>query len=163
MMHGTNKVTLVDNTCEAGEQSGSIRRGVGGGGRQDQEECGTAKHGSERRVGWSCHRRIPEGEAKADALALGEAVADKNRCIQPERELAGRCVADALARLRQVKTIAAVGYLAASLVLATFCMKSINALRLAAIASNVAFIAYGYVLFLHARLLPINVCRLFDM
>ena len=65
--------------------------------------------------------------------------------------------------------IDAVGYLAASLVLAAFCMKSMNALRLAAIASNVAFIVYGYVehlvpvLLLHALLLPINVYRLFDM
>ena len=68
-----------------------------------------------------------------------------------------------------MKMIDAVGYLAASLVLAAFCMKSMNALRLAAIASNVAFIVYGYVehlvpvLLLHALLLPINVYRLFDM
>src|SRR5215470_11137312 len=39
------EVTLVDSTCEAGEQSGAIRCGVGGGRRRDQEECGTAKHG----------------------------------------------------------------------------------------------------------------------
>src|SRR5215470_1623369 len=39
------EVTLVDSTCEAGEQSGAICGGVGGGRRRDQEECGIAKHG----------------------------------------------------------------------------------------------------------------------
>jgi|SRR5262245_55862588 len=59
-----------------------------------------------------------------------------------------------------------VGFAAASLVLATFCMRSMNALRWVAIASNMAFIAYGYlgglapVLLLHALLLPVNVYRL---
>jgi hypothetical protein len=59
-----------------------------------------------------------------------------------------------------------VGFAAASLVLATFCMRSMNALRWVAIASNVAFIAYGYlgglapVLLLHTLLLPVNVYRL---
>ena len=61
-----------------------------------------------------------------------------------------------------------IGYLAASLVLATFCMKSMAALRLAAVASNIAFMAYGYfgqltpVLLLHALLLPINIYRLVE-
>ncbi|WP_218578536.1 hypothetical protein [Vineibacter terrae] len=59
-----------------------------------------------------------------------------------------------------------VGYGAAGLVLATFCMRSMRALRWVAIASNVAFITYGYlgglvpVLLLHALLLPVNICRL---
>ena len=39
------EVTLVDSTYEAGEQSGAVRSGVGGGRRRDQEECGIAKHG----------------------------------------------------------------------------------------------------------------------
>jgi hypothetical protein len=62
--------------------------------------------------------------------------------------------------------IDAVGYLAASLVLATFCMRSMRSLRYAAIASNLAFITYGYcedlmpVLFLHMLLLPVNIRRL---
>ena len=43
-----------------------------------------------------------------------------------------------------MNAVEGIGYLAASLVLATFCMKSMDALRLAAIASNMAFIAYGY-------------------
>src|ERR1700737_2945659 len=33
------------------EQSGAIRRGVGGGRRWDQEECGTAKHGPDTESG----------------------------------------------------------------------------------------------------------------
>jgi len=59
-----------------------------------------------------------------------------------------------------------IGYVAAGLVLATFCVNSMNALRVLAIASNVAFASYGYltdltpVLLLHAVLLPVNVCRL---
>lgn len=59
-----------------------------------------------------------------------------------------------------------VGYLAALLVLATFCMRDMVALRAVAIASNLAFIAYGAstglgpVLLLHLVLLPVNVQRL---
>jgi hypothetical protein len=62
-----------------------------------------------------------------------------------------------------------VGYMAASLVLATFCMSSMWSLRLVALASNLAFIAYGYlgnltpVLVLHAVLLPVNGCRLLQL
>jgi len=59
-----------------------------------------------------------------------------------------------------------IGYLASLLVLATFCMQGMVALRAVAIASNVAFIAYavvagiGPVLLLHALLLPMNIYRL---
>jgi hypothetical protein len=59
-----------------------------------------------------------------------------------------------------------VGYVAAALVLATFSMRSIAALRSVAIASNLMFIAYAGtqgllpVLVLHALLLPLNVWRL---
>ena len=58
------------------------------------------------------------------------------------------------------------GYLASALVLATFCMRDMAALRCVAIASNLAFIAYGVladvgpVLLLHLLLLPVNVSRL---
>jgi len=68
-----------------------------------------------------------------------------------------------------VTPIDAVGYLAAGLVLATFCMRSMGGLRLVALASNLAFIAYGYlgsltpVLVLHALLLPVNACRLVQL
>jgi len=64
------------------------------------------------------------------------------------------------------KMIDGIGYLAAGLVLAAFCMRSMSKLRLVALASNLAFIAYGYldnlmpVLVLHALLLPVNAYRL---
>lgn len=59
-----------------------------------------------------------------------------------------------------------VGYLASVLVLATFCMRDMVALRCIAITSNLAFIAYGGlaglvpVLLLHLLLLPVNALRL---
>jgi len=62
--------------------------------------------------------------------------------------------------------IDALGFLAAGLVLATFCMKRLIPLRALAITSNVSFILYGYragiepVLVLHIILLPVNVFRL---
>ena len=61
-----------------------------------------------------------------------------------------------------------IGYLASLLVLATFCMRSMLGLRMLAIASNVAFLAYAAfagihpVLVLHALLLPINAWRLLE-
>ena len=63
-------------------------------------------------------------------------------------------------------TYDALGYLASSLVLATFCMRGMVALRCVAIASNLAFIAYASlvglepILLLHVLLLPMNLCRL---
>ena len=68
--------------------------------------------------------------------------------------------------MSNMSVIDGVGFGAAGLVLATFCMGSMSALRWVAIASNVAFIAYGYlgnlapVLLLHALLLPVNIYRL---
>lgn len=65
-------------------------------------------------------------------------------------------------------TTEAVGYLASSLVLTTFCMRSMPVLRTVAIASNLAFIAYGYlgglmpILVLHTLLLPVNIGRLIE-
>lgn len=65
-----------------------------------------------------------------------------------------------------MNAVDATGYVAAALVLATFCMRSMWKLRWIAIASNLAFIAYavlanlGPVFALHALLLPINVVRL---
>ncbi len=62
-----------------------------------------------------------------------------------------------------------IGYLASALVLTTFCMRDMAALRCLAIASNLAFIAYGTlaglgpVLVLHLLLLPVNVLRLVDL
>lgn len=65
--------------------------------------------------------------------------------------------------------IEAVGYLASVLVLCTFCTKTMAPLRMFAIGSNVAFIAYGAalalhpILILHALLLPLNAWRLWQL
>jgi hypothetical protein len=59
-----------------------------------------------------------------------------------------------------------VGFLASALVLLTFAMKDMRLLRATAIVSNVAFIAYGMLLWLppvvalHALLLPVNLLYL---
>lgn len=58
------------------------------------------------------------------------------------------------------------GYVASFLVLLTFCMREMRSLRCAAIASNIAFMTYGYLAFLppvfllHSILLPINLVRI---
>lgn len=58
------------------------------------------------------------------------------------------------------------GYLAATLVLATFTAKNMVSLRSLAIGSNLAFIAYGLlaglwpILLLHLIVLPLNLIRL---
>jgi hypothetical protein len=60
------------------------------------------------------------------------------------------------------------GYLASLLVLATFCMRDMVALRLMAIVSNLAFVGYAAmtqlqpILLLHAVLLPMNAWRLLE-
>ena len=62
----------------------------------------------------------------------------------------------------------ALGFLAAGLVLLTFGMRTMVPMRIAAIASNLAFIAYGVSLeltpvwLLHGILLPLNGYRLFE-
>ncbi|RYY67897.1 MAG: hypothetical protein EOO24_52870 [Comamonadaceae bacterium] len=62
-----------------------------------------------------------------------------------------------------------VGYGAAALVLATFSLRSMTALRAMAIVSNLLFIAYASladlapVLVLHALLLPLNLVRLWQL
>src|SRR5262245_17086655 len=61
------------------------------------------------------------------------------------------------------------GYVAAFLVFLTFSMKTMVPLRIVGIASNVFFIAYGWLhpayplLILHAALLPLNIFRLRQM
>jgi len=63
----------------------------------------------------------------------------------------------------------AVGFLAAGLVITAFCMKDIFHLRMVAVASNVAFLAYGVALglmpvwLLHLLLLPVNLVRLWQV
>jgi hypothetical protein len=62
----------------------------------------------------------------------------------------------------------AMGYLASALVVATFGMKAMVPLRILAVCSNFAFLAYGLglhlapVYVLHAILLPMNVRRLWQ-
>lgn len=65
--------------------------------------------------------------------------------------------------------VQALGYLASLLVFSSFYMRTMLPLRYLAIASNVAFIAYGVplglwpVVVLHALLLPLNLVRLFQI
>ena len=65
-------------------------------------------------------------------------------------------------------TLDALGYLAASLVLATFCAKKMVPLRALAIASNIAFVAYAFfaglgpILLLHSVMLPLYILRLWE-
>lgn len=62
-----------------------------------------------------------------------------------------------------------IGWLAAALTLLTFSMRSMVALRVAALAANLSFIAYGLlgglypIVVLHAMLLPCNVLRLWQL
>jgi len=61
------------------------------------------------------------------------------------------------------------GWIAGALVLATFCLRTMIPLRCVAIASNLAFIAYGLmasalpIVVLHLALLPMNALRLREM
>ena len=62
-----------------------------------------------------------------------------------------------------------IGYFAALCVFATFCMRSIVALRILALISNLAFIVYGEplslwpIVGLHLALIPVNVWRLYEL
>jgi hypothetical protein len=66
----------------------------------------------------------------------------------------------------RMTAIDCLGFFAASLVAATFCARSMVMLRLLAMGSNLAFIAYGSagglwpILLLHLFLLPLNGHRL---
>jgi hypothetical protein len=63
----------------------------------------------------------------------------------------------------------ALGSLACGLVLCTFAMTSMRLLRMVALASNVSFIGYAWmmglwpILALHSVLLPLNAVRLFQI
>jgi hypothetical protein len=67
--------------------------------------------------------------------------------------------------MQQILLTDALGYVAAGLVFATFCAQQMALLRALAIASNVAFIGYGFldglwpILILHSAMLPINIRR----
>ncbi|HWC05293.1 MAG TPA: cyclic nucleotide-binding domain-containing protein [Methylomirabilota bacterium] len=68
-----------------------------------------------------------------------------------------------------MKWLEVTGYVASILVLSTFYMKTMIPLRGCAIASNIAFIGYGFfgeiypVLILHLLLLPLNIKRLLEI
>lgn len=72
-------------------------------------------------------------------------------------------------RLATMGWVELIGYAAAILTFCTFYMKTMIPLRIVAIGSNFAFMAYGFagglypVLVLHAILLPLNCIRLFQM
>jgi hypothetical protein len=65
-----------------------------------------------------------------------------------------------------VRWVDLAGYTASSLVFLTFCMRGMIQLRLIALCSNIAFIAYAAtlhlapILVLHGILIPVNCCRL---
>jgi hypothetical protein len=65
-----------------------------------------------------------------------------------------------------MRSLDIVGYIACGLVLLTFYMKDMVALRVTALCSNVAFLTYGVgldlmpVMLLHAALMPMNAWRL---
>jgi type IV secretory pathway VirB6-like protein len=69
----------------------------------------------------------------------------------------------------QVMTTDVAGYLASALVLLTFMTKDMRLLRIVAILSNIAFIAYGVlgslapIFVLHLLLLPLNIVRLKEL
>jgi CRP/FNR family transcriptional regulator, cyclic AMP receptor protein len=68
-----------------------------------------------------------------------------------------------------MRWIDASGYIASLLVFATFCMRTMIALRVAAIGSNICFIGFAVaahvypVLLLHVVLLPLNAVRTLEM
>lgn len=78
-------------------------------------------------------------------------------------------MAEFLGDLIHMRLSEVVGYIAATLVFATFWMKTMVPLRLVGIASNLFFISYGIlddanpVLVLHCLLLPLNLFRLHQM
>lgn len=78
-------------------------------------------------------------------------------------------MADLLGYLTHMRFAEVIGYIAATLVFATFSMKTMVPLRIVGICSNVFFIAYGYLnpayplLLLHCLLLPLNIFRLRQM
>src|SRR5882672_11089811 len=69
--------------------------------------------------------------------------------------------------MSHVNWILLIGYAASLLVFSTFYMKTMIPLRCVAVASNIAFLTYGYlaglypVFLLHTVLLPLNMLRLY--
>lgn len=71
--------------------------------------------------------------------------------------------------MMNLQIVELIGYLASLLVFSTFYMKTMIPLRTVAIASNIAFMTYGYmaglypVFLLHVVLFPLNIWRLYQM
>jgi CRP/FNR family transcriptional regulator, cyclic AMP receptor protein len=71
--------------------------------------------------------------------------------------------------MSHVNWISLIGYVASLLVFSTFYMNTMIPLRCVAMASNIAFLAYGYlaglypVFLLHTVLLPLNMLRLYQI
>ena len=71
--------------------------------------------------------------------------------------------------LSHLKWFELVGYIASIFVACSFYMKTIMPLRILSLCSNVTFIIYGLfgglppVFVLHVFLLPLNICRLYQM
>jgi len=71
--------------------------------------------------------------------------------------------------MSHVNWILLIGYAASLLVFSTFYMKTMIPLRCVAVASNIAFLTYGYlaglypVFLLHTVLLPLNMLRLYQI
>ena len=109
-------------------------------------------------------------QSESDRPGIAKELPDQGTDASRERERT-RCVSQGPVRRKGQEmsdpvVVDGIGFAAAGLVLATFSMRSMIALRWVAIVSNLAFIAYGYlghlapVLLLHLLLLPINICRL---
>jgi hypothetical protein len=109
----------------------------------------------------SCSFVVPVQDGRQGTRETAGLKPGAEACAREPSEIHGR-----RAGLSDHLSIDAIGFVAAGLVLATFSMRSMCALRWTALASNLIFIAYGYlgnlapVLLLHALLLPVNAYRL---
>ena len=65
MMHGHEKSALRHSSCEADEQSGAIRCGVGGAKGGDQGECGPATHAPDL----APHKRVKDAGSHTAAYS----------------------------------------------------------------------------------------------
>ena len=115
----------------------------------------------------TAHRSLGEGLAAAAVLSGSSEPA--GNLLFPLQDLWNFSTFAGTARWGSADACESLGYIAAFLVFLTFSMKTMVPLRIVGIASNVFFIAYGYLhpayplLILHAALLPLNMFRLRQM